>query len=120
MKMFLQTLQYHRNGIGGNSFWSASVKNIKDCKGLFLITFETGGEGENEAIDHETCRVIMLEGLKNPLYECWRGDNISYDLEQLLTELKKKESVTSLYDLHLIYENRDTGARWVINRTLTA
>jgi len=86
--MKLLTLQYQRNGICGEGFYAATVQNLADTKGKFLITFAPKG-GKDE-IDTPSCRCVMLEGRDNPFYECWSGDNISIDLARVLNELKEK------------------------------
>ena len=106
MKMKLLTLQYQRNGVSGEGFYAATVQNLTDTKGKFLITFTTELDGDK--LEYSSSRCVMLEGKENPFYECWRGDNIGGDLQKLLNELKAKHNVESWYDLHLIYENKVT------------
>lgn len=109
MKMTLIALNYQRNGVCGEGFFVAVTKNISDTKGVFLTTFSTVDDVDQ--IDPTTCRVIMLEGRKNPHYQCWRGDRISTDIANLLNELKEKHNVNDWYDLHTIFENKATGSK---------
>jgi hypothetical protein len=107
MKSKLLTLNFQRNGVGGESFYSATIQNIYDYKGIFLITFNVLPIDEDK-VNSTTCRCVMLEGKDNPFYENWRGDEIGHDLNTLLQNLIKKHNVESLWDLHALYENKAT------------
>ena len=86
----LSNLNYQRNGIGGEGFFSifAELKeySIKDS---VIITFE---EDESKRIVIiSTCRVVSITNPKSS----WRGDNIGYELKH--RDYKSSEYSNNFY-----------------------
>lgn len=113
--MKLLSLNFQRNGIGGDPFFQATAQDLSDNKGKFLITFETD-ESKDDEIISSSCRVSLLEGdHKHPEYSCWRGDTIAGELQILLTELREKHNVKSLFDLKIYFQNKATKTNFKIH-----
>ncbi len=114
MKMKLTTLNYQRNGVSGEAFFAATVKNTSDTKGTFLITFQT--KQDSDIIDRHSCRVVMIEGygVIQPFYECWRGDCIADELQKCINALCEEKNV-DMYYLHSILENEATGNNYPVH-----
>jgi hypothetical protein len=114
MKIKLLTLNYQRNGVAGEPFFVATVKNTSDTKGTFVITFTT--EADTDVINKHSCRVVMIEGygVIHPFYQCWRGDCIANELQTCINEETEKLNV-DMYDLHTILENDTTGSTYPIS-----
>lgn len=109
MKMKLIALNYQRNGVGGEPFYSVLIENLQDTKGLFLATFLTKTKDDiREWIDWVSCRVVMIGETKNH-YENWRGDVISEQIQSLLNEEMAKVGVKDWFDLSVYLESKITG-----------
>lgn len=114
-KMKILALNFQRNGVSGNPFFAVITENLSDTKGKFLITFET--KGDNDDIDIQSCRVVMLEGIDKPFYECWRGDTIARELQIQLESLRIKNKVKTWYDLKCLLHNKATVSKLIIEHT---
>ncbi len=108
MKMKLLALNFQRNGVGGECFFVALVHNLTDVKGKFLITFDTEEKDEEETINYSSCRVVMIEGRDNCIYECWRGDRISDDISSLINDEMKKAKVKRMIHLGWHLQQKQT------------
>jgi hypothetical protein len=93
--MKLSKLNYQRNGIGGEGFFSVICTDWNDYKGEFLVTFITL---EGDEIDSTSCRVVYLKDPK----DSWRGDEMSCILQQNLDKLMRKYKIDNIYDLQKV------------------
>lgn len=85
--MKLKTLNYQRNGICGNPFYTATFNKLNDgLKGNFVATFET--DENDKKVDGNSCRVIDID---KP-FSAWRGDRIASEIQDVLKD-------GSFYDL---------------------
>lgn len=108
--MKLIALNFQRNGVGGEPFYSILFENLQDTKGTFIATFITKDVSDNkEKIDWSSCRVVMIGETKNH-YQNWRGDVLSEQIESLLNEEVIKSGVRNWYDLHVYLESSETGS----------
>ena len=91
----LSHLTFHRNGIGGEPFFSALLTTNED-KGLFLATFEEKtGTPERHVIDWSTCRIVDLKDLQSN----WRGDVFADALTHYFRTALLESGKPSIYDL---------------------
>lgn len=76
--MKITNLDFQRNGVAGNSFYSCKIDKANGQKGNFLATFEVGID--DLEVLKPSCRIINLDNLS----ECWDGRNIAFDIEKQL------------------------------------
>lgn len=82
--MRLESLNFQRNGICGDPFWSAIVIDpAQDARGRFLATWATKGDDGDE-VEVESCRFVQLDAPQLS----WRGDRMGEDLKRYLEKTK--------------------------------
>lgn len=100
--MKILAMNYQRNGISGESFIVARIKNIDGRIGDFLVTFQTNDA--DKEINPHTCRVVEL----NNVYDNWRGDYISFDIQKLF----KATGVKTYYDWLTQFRESAKGSQY--------
>ena len=93
MKLKLSNLNFQRNGVSGEAFFSVISRDLKDIKGKFLITFYE--DVPFNKVKRSSVRVVNLDKPK----EKYRGDEIARDLENELLNLSKKHHTEHFFDL---------------------
>lgn len=86
----LNNLNYQRNGVCGNPFYSCIITVVEN-EGTFLATFELN----NQIFNLYSCRIVQLE---NPMGK-WRGDEFGYDLIHYFNDATTKKNIGSIFEL---------------------
>lgn len=102
MSIKIKSVNFQRNGIHGEPFCSVLYT---DKKQTFIATFRTEEDNTKESIIPSTCRVVNLEDHTS----CWRGDEISQQIEHALHDLMAAS------DLDTFWELTDRGKEYAKN-----
>lgn len=94
--MRILSVNFQRNGIQGESFYSVMFADYSFMKNqnVFLATFKTPSYSEKH-IDISSCRVVEIDNNNSS----WRGDEVAYRLQNKLHEMLTRQSYNSFYDL---------------------
>lgn len=96
-------VNFQRNGISGESFYSMTIRTKEDGKyDNLLVTFQTT-ENDSHAII-STCRAVSL----NNLNQCYRGDEIARAMNQMFDDLRNgfdKSKLDKVYDFVVACRN---------------
>jgi len=88
MKLTIDKIAYHRNGVAGEPFKAVIFKY--DKKKMLAIRFDDGAP-DSIGFSNPRCAVFDLDLLAQGVIEfgenSWRGDNFADELDKLLQEV---------------------------------